>query len=176
MVGVETVTTTESVVVFSAASVAVVRMTILSPFLNDVAGMTPVRVLDTWVGLSVTVSVVTMTAPLRTVVETVETPLSSFAVTLTVTGTPSPTALLTAPTTAKASVGRATSSSVLDACVGSRVSQLLAITAPTASATKRIENLECVIMYSTDMRLRPHDVGRLCSLIDDVRGDENEQV
>src|SRR5258708_33435103 len=121
MAGVETVTTTESVVVFSAASVTVVRTTILAPFVSAVAGIITGRVVVNCGGFRVTVSVGTMTAPLRTVVETVETPLSSFAVTLTVTGTPSPTALCTAPATAQASLGGAPSSSVLYDRSGDRV-------------------------------------------------------
>ena len=137
--------TIESVRVLSAASVTVVRTTILSPFLAPVSGTVTLRVVVSATGLSVTVSSPRMIAPSRTVVMTVDTPLLSVAFTVTTTGTPSVTALLTAPATVKDTWGRSTSSLLLVTCVGSRVSQLDATTTPSTSAAYRAENLKCVI-------------------------------
>ncbi len=109
-----------------------------------------VRVVVSAVGFSVTVSAPMTVMPLRTVVTTVETPLSSVAVTATLAAAPTSTVLFVPPVRTNFTVGRMTSSTRLPpACVGRRVSQLTRSTTPRASADRRASVLMSVILCST---------------------------
>ena len=137
MLGAATLTISESVRVLSAASVAVVRMMIRSPFFAPSSGTGTVRVDVSEVGLNVAVSMPMTCDEFRTVVRIEETPLLSDVVMSTVTFAPGTTALFVPPRRTKVIVGRSTSSCAPEDWVGRRVSQLDATMAPKASAASR---------------------------------------
>ena len=113
-------------------------MVILSPVVSPPSFTGTFRVTVPCEGLIVTVSMPSTCAPLLTRVNMYDTPTLSVPVTLTVSGVPMSTVLLTPADSANFTTGRSTSSSAfVPDCVGRRESQLAATTTAKASAANR---------------------------------------
>src|SRR5690348_519670 len=170
----------ESVLKLSDASPAVGRMTVLSPSLRPDMGTATVRVLVFCVGLNVDVSAPITEAPLFSVVFSVCTPLSSVAVTMTLSVAPRSTTLLVPAERANLMVGavRSPGSPPLPlppGVVGSRESQLATRTPPRTSAASRA-GIRRKVICAPRGGLAPPRLGGLLAFVDDMGGNQHQQV